>query len=200
MMMHTLNDKVASLSARALWGKLLSDREAAKTASDLYNSTVHNPLYEKLERTSPRPNLSFEIEALDGKVSRYHIDPGNLHALDDHWSPVIRRNAATIKAAWLTHRETRERLDMDAVNDESDRLVDEQCAIESALLTAPAPDAAALLWKLEHLFGPEARDDCEFSAAWCSDWMNALMSDAHRLLNRSTSPLLAWSVEGKAAA
>jgi hypothetical protein len=200
MNMHKSNNTVAIPTVDVSWSGILADRKAAKVASDFHYETISKPLYEEIERTSPRPDLCFEIEALDGKMTRYRIDPSNLHAWDDHWSPVIRRNAAAIRDAWLLHREACERLDMDAVDEESDRLVNEQCAIESVLIMTAAPDEAALLWKLEHLFGAEARDADDFSAAWCPDFMNALMSDAHRLLDRSSHPILAWPVETKIAA
>lgn len=75
-----------------------------------------------------------------------------------------------------------------AFNDEpfdsprSDALGDAMCEAEGAMLATPAPDEAALLFKLEFLFGDDARGSDDSSAAWCAEWINPVMADAHRLL------------------
>lgn len=53
-------------------------------------------------------------------------------------------------------------------------------ATTDAILT-PAPDLAALHWKMEHLFG-ETADAGAGTPAYCAEWGAALMSDARRLL------------------
>lgn len=50
------------------------------------------------------------------------------------------------------------------------------------LIMMPAPDRPALLWKLEHLFGAEARGAGEDGAGYCAEWTNAFMADARGLL------------------
>lgn len=200
MNMHVSMGDVVGRETQSLWDKTIADHAAARTASDLFNTSVHDPLWQKLEHTAPFPKLCFEIEALDGKITRYRVDPDNLHAWDEHWSPVIRRNAAAIREAWLAYRKEHERLGLDAIGEESDRLCDAYCAIESSLIDMPAPDGSALLWKLERLFGPEAWDGEDFSPAWCADWMNAVMKDARRLLGHNPNPLLEWSAEQRLAA
>ncbi|WP_022683733.1 hypothetical protein [Sphingobium bisphenolivorans] len=200
MTMHVSIGVTGRSADLALWDKTLAEHAAAKEASDLYNVSVHDPLYEELKRAVPFPDLCFEIEALDGKITRYRVDPGNLQAWDNHWSPVIRRNAAAVRDAWLAYRKTHERLGLDAVNEESDRLCDAQGSIEAALIEMPAPDQSALLWKLEHLFGPAAWDGSDFSPSWCAKWMKVVMDDARRLLGIDANPLTAWSAEEKIAA
>lgn len=56
------------------------------------------------------------------------------------------------------------------------------CEAQSALIQTPAPDGGALLWKLDALFGPAARDPGDYGGTFCPDWINAVMADARRLL------------------
>lgn len=54
-----------------------------------------------------------------------------------------------------------------------------------ALMALPAPDAPALLWKLEFLFGEEVDSDEEgdaFCSSYTTTWMRMVMDDARRLL------------------
>jgi hypothetical protein len=200
MNMHVSMVGAVDCADHALWDKIQAEHAAAKQASDLFNSSVYDPLYQELKQTAPFPELSFEIEALDGKVTRYRIDTANLHAWDDHWSPVIRRKAAAIRDAWLAHCEAHERLGLGALGEESDRLCNAQCDIESKLIAMPSPDRSALLWKLEHLFGPDAWDSDDFSPSWCAKWVNAVMEDARRLLGGQKMPFLVWLEAEKMAA
>lgn len=200
MSIHVAPANTAGHTRRALWDKTLAELEVAKQALEQHNSAVYEPLFEELKRIAPRPDLSFEIEALNGQIARYHVYPNNLGAWDNHWSPVYRRKAAAVRDAWLEHRRVCESLGTDAAGAESDRLCDAQCAIEGTLIEMPAPDCSALLWKLERLFGPEAWDGDDYSPSWCAKWMNAVMDDARRLLDHSTSPFIAWSTPEKIAA
>ena len=200
MNMQTSIEIPGHRAARALWEKTMAEYEAAKRALEHHNATSYDPLYEELERIAPRPSLSFEIEALNGQVARYHVDPRDLHAWDDHWSPLYRRKAAAVREAWLEHRRQSERLGTGAAGEESDRLCNFQCDIEGTLIKMPAPDHAAFLWKLEQLFGPEARDAEDYSPGWCAEWMNAVMDDARRLLGREAGQLFGWREDNKMAA
>lgn len=107
---------------------------------------------------------------------------------------------AAIRDAWLAHCEAHERLGLGALGEESDRLCNAQCDIESKLIAMPSPDRSALLWKLEHLFGPDAWDSDDFSPSWCAKWVNAVMEDARRLLGGQKMPFLVWLEAEKMAA
>lgn len=65
----------------------------------------------------------------------------------------------------------------EASGDELDAISDRFADIASAMITTPAPDRPALLFKLEHLFGDDP------TAGYCAEWMEAVMADAHRLLS-----------------
>jgi hypothetical protein len=186
-------------TARSSWEEALANRDAAKRAYDHYHTTVWLPLADELDRISPRPDLSFEIEARSGQVARYLVPANDLHAWDDHWSPVFRQKAAAVREAWLAYRADCERLGWDAACDESERLCNIQCVLESSLILMPAPDQTALMWKLEHLFGPETRKPEDYCDAWCAEWINAVMDDAGRLLAPSDGPLFAWATKTVAA-
>lgn len=51
-----------------------------------------------------------------------------------------------------------------------------------ALFALPAPDLAALHWKLEHLFGDSASDDGDGAENWAPRVMANLMADVRRLM------------------
>jgi len=70
---------------------------------------------------------------------------------------------------------------MRRAGDLSDRAIDAYADAANALILMPAPNLAALLWKMEHLFGEEA-DAGAGTACYCAEWGAALMSDARRLL------------------
>jgi hypothetical protein len=164
------------------WAIALAARDAAKAAYDLHHETVYRPLADEFERTYPRPSQYFEITAQSGQTARYFVPANDLHQWDNHMSSVFREKSAVVRDAWLDYLKAQEQTGYDAINDESDRLCEVQCNRESDLIVRPAPHASALLWKLEHLFGPESREEDDFSASWCADWINAVMIDARRLL------------------
>lgn len=75
---------------------------------------------------------------------------------------------------------------MNANNDDdlADDLGGAYCDAAGALIETPAPDHAALHWKLDYLFGDAARseEDDRTSPAWCNAYVVAVMADADRLL------------------
>lgn len=48
------------------------------------------------------------------------------------------------------------------------------------LMTMPAPTPAALLWKIDQLFGESTNDG--FSDSWASEWIAPMVADARRFL------------------
>jgi hypothetical protein len=52
----------------------------------------------------------------------------------------------------------------------------------SALMQVPAPHGAAILWKLDHLYGPEAMaPDADAVPSYCMKWMSVFIADVRRL-------------------
>lgn len=164
------------------WVMALAARDAAKAAYDLHYETVYRPFADEFERVYPRPCQHFEVTAQNGQTARYFVPANDLHLWDSHISPIFREKSAVVRDAWLIYLAAKYETGYDAINDECDRLCDAQCKCESNLIVMPAPHAAALMWKLEHLFGSESRDEDDCGASWCSEWINAVMRDARRLL------------------
>jgi hypothetical protein len=115
----------------------------------------------------------------DVAAGKMRLDP--IESLQNHFelckdavAADDKRNAA-IAAIHTRH-------DWDAMNDKYDALVEETCAAESVVITTPAPDHDALLWKMERLFGPDVRPDEDSGDCWCAEWMNSVLADARRLL------------------
>jgi hypothetical protein len=158
------------------WTIALAARTSAKAAHDLHHETVYRPVADEFERSYPRPSQYFEITAQSGQTARYFVPANDLNRWDNHMSHLFREKSAVVRDAWLAYLKAQEQSGYDAINDEADRLCEAQCDRESELIIMPAPHASALLWKLEHLFGPESREEDDFSASWCADWMNAIMN------------------------
>lgn len=72
-----------------------------------------------------------------------------------------------------------------------DNVIDDYGEAESnastALVEMPAPDIEALNWKLDYLFGEDARsgDEKDCVPGYCSQWMDVVLSDTARLAGRS---------------
>ncbi|NIJ07610.1 hypothetical protein FHS31_001206 [Sphingomonas vulcanisoli] len=169
---------------RTVWDRAFATMEAAKQASDEFDNNVLAPVDAELERIAPRPELSFDHTAKSGQVARYEMWVTDLHRWDNHSVPEIRESAARVRGAWNKHVEAQRRLGWEPICDESERLCEIRCDHESDLIAIPAPDHAALLWKLEHLYGPSARAYDGSGPTYCAEWVNALMNDARRLLSQ----------------
>jgi hypothetical protein len=70
-----------------------------------------------------------------------------------------------------------------AASETYERLATEECDLHTALIQTPAPDAEALLWKLEELFG-EVRGEDRSCDPWTGVLVEPVMADARRLLSR----------------
>lgn len=69
----------------------------------------------------------------------------------------------------------------EALDDECNRLCDVMVDAAFVLLTIPAPDRAALLWKSEYLFG-ECTTESTSSPCWAGRVVADYMADVRRLL------------------
>jgi len=169
-------------TTRETWNAMLDELDEAKRAFDLYDKTEFERTYQYIEKTAPRPDLAFEITARSGQTARYMVWPNDLRAWDDHISAEYRDKAAAIREAWLVHRSLCGIVGWDQICEEQERLCAVQCEVEAKLICTPAPDCAALYWKLDRLFGPDARTPDGFGGSFCAEWINAVMADAHRFL------------------
>lgn len=167
---------------RTAWDRAMSAYLAAQKASDRYDAKVLRPISERLDRVAP-DSLSFEMPRADGEIARYNMWPSQLHNWDDHSLPAVRQKAAEVREAWLKRQAAADQWGWDAVNEESERLIKVMCDRVDDLIEMPSPDRSALMWKLDYLFGPTARDEEDCGDAWCAEWINAVMADARRFLS-----------------
>jgi hypothetical protein len=172
----------APVCSSKVWDDALEARETAKLAYELHEAQIYRPLDETLDSVAPRPALLFEVTMTGGRIGRFNLWPKNLNEHDNHACPIVRERAALVRERWLHHLAVRKLIGWDEASDELERLCGQQCDRESELVKMPAPDLAALHWKLEHLFGPEAREPGDFGPSWCAAYLDALLADCSRLL------------------
>ena len=96
MNMHTSIVVAAPRDSHTDWYDTLAARDSSVRDLKHYNDTVLWPLDEELERTSPRPDLCFVIEAMSGQVARYPVPANDLHQWDNHWSPMVQIGRAHV--------------------------------------------------------------------------------------------------------
>lgn len=82
------------------------------------------------------------------------------------------------------YEEAKQRHGVERAEDRTSRIGDREAELLGTLIKMPAPDLAALQWKLERLFGEAARGANEYSDSWSPEEMNAILADARRLLTR----------------
>lgn len=102
------------------------------------------------------------------------------------WAPDPEEQIAKHKAACDRIREFRAQLQAvkdrhgyDAAMNKADQLGEANHDATWALFEIPAPDLAALRWKIDHLFG--ASEDCEVEP-WSAEVMKTFLADVRRLM------------------
>lgn len=167
--------------ARKEWERRIAGLEAAREEHKRHDKIL-GPISDQLDRVAPYPGCSFDVPTREGRVASFNFFPADLHALDEHPGVPVRVKAAELRGKWHAHLAARSELGYDTASEESERLCNAMCEREGELLEMPAPDREALLWKLDRLFGPDTREQDDFCASWCPQWINAMMDDARRLL------------------
>ncbi|UZW55950.1 hypothetical protein NUH86_03920 [Sphingobium sp. JS3065] len=136
------------------WTLAVRAYRAAEAAYHGHLANVWYPLLEKVEkRCGPPPSLSVTIERPNGRPDTFVYRPAQPDAW--MWHPTVAGRAAGEKltAEWAEWHErdarTKDQFGFDAVDDEDKRLY--ACVDEARdrLMLTPAPDAAAVLMKLE---------------------------------------------------
>lgn len=131
----------------------------------LHQQAAWNTAMQKVER---------EDAASDAAISRWErarLAYEEIAGEDPSWLPAGRKLDADLDR--LTGYSGAGQLSDDAMDAFADA--------RSAAILTPAPNLAALHWKMEHLFGEEA-DAGAGTACYCAEWGAALMSDVRRLL------------------
>lgn len=140
------------------WTLALRDYRAAEAAYHGHLANVWNPLLEKIEkRCGPPPSLSVTIERPNGRPDTFVYRPGKPDAW--MWHPTVAGRAAGEKltAEWAAWEDRSDRIraqfNFDAVDNEDKRLYARVEEARDRLMLMPAPDAAAVLMKLELMWG-----------------------------------------------
>lgn len=183
-------------ASRAEWDRLMTLHEAARqryAASDDEWASAHRAW---LEHRPARPQVTgidfvgmrddelFEYADLDKLVRSFEAGEGKWW-----WGAATKRrfreNIAAIRDYRARDTAIRRASGLDATNERLERQCDEVCNLQRALMEMPAPDTAALLWKLEEAFGTDKAtfpdsEDC--TPATCRRFLTQTMSDMRRLL------------------
>ena len=164
------------------WDRLIAAFQQAQRASDHYDETVWHPARDAVERIAPRPEMTFAVAAANGQIAEFRFHPDR----PDEWEqsgPQCKKAASQMKEKWRAHRSARASVRLNAIEDEVDRLSDLVCEARWAAIQTPAPHLAALRWKLDQLFGLDARGGVDGeSPVYTSDVVNDFMADVYRLL------------------
>lgn len=183
---------------RAAWDAAMIALDRAKRAVEADDKRF-NAIHDAYERDKP------DYRKIDSRAFPFmdHREVAHSYDLDEYWAKYLAgegkwwwpgkepgaRDAAIARAkasfdSVRAYRAEREALDqrigMSAACDRNDRLNDEYTAAIDALIALPAPDGAALLWKLEYVM---ACGDSGFSAGWSEDFLAGVLTDARRLLS-----------------
>ncbi|WP_010544276.1 hypothetical protein [Sphingomonas elodea] len=164
------------------WDRVRLRMEAARARSETFKAEVFDPIEEQLNRQAPRPPMYFEVQATSGEVARYHLYPWALDAYQHHVASPIREGAAALAERWRAWQSAKEGTGFHVVQKQFGELEDAWAELEDQLMSMPAPHHAALLWKIGHLLGPSARQESGCTTSWCSEFADAVMADAERLL------------------
>ena len=200
----TIVSPVTPPDARTVWDGLMAAFAAAKSADEAINQRHDTALAAYTADKPDEPAIDMALifsEVLAGcDLTRRRL----LYSddLDDLQRRII---AATGVSRWervdrnpdriaeldkvrefrrLT-AEAEQRHDLSALEDQWSEAGDRLSNARAALLLAPAPDYAAVQWKLEQLFGPQATgavgDDDRGIPCWNCDLTDAVIADMARL-------------------
>jgi hypothetical protein len=164
---------------RAAWDAAFAVWQEAERVDAAYDASFYHPASEQVDRIAPRPDMAFTITATNGHSATYRWLPSQPDAYEDCF-PQMRNAAAAIRRAWKAHCSARERYGMDDIETRSEELGEIAYDAKWKVFHTPAPDVAALLWKLEHLFGEDERDEGS-GLAWDASLLDELLADARRL-------------------
>lgn len=185
---------------RTAWNTAFARMVKAREAYEAYKPTCA-AAYEGFKRDAPSGDginmrdLSPLITPMERANILYSVDLDKLHAdyIAAHkvswWAPdpdaMIARHKASCEEVrrFRAEREAvKIRHNYDAVSARDEELAEAAYDASWALFDIPAPDLAALRFKLEHLFGDGAKEGGEGAEPWAQHVMAGVMADIRRLL------------------
>lgn len=176
-----MHSTISSALTRAAWEKAQERHERAIAASDKHDAEVYTPAYRELERRAPRPDLTLRVPLTDGTTHTEHLIPSFL----DSYCEESRFGALAmpLRDAWNVYLANKKQADQElgwsAIQKRQNILDDRIGHARQALLKMPAPDLAALRWKLEHTIEPDETGD---TVHWHDEVRLVIVADYQRLL------------------
>lgn len=185
------NEAKADALDTAGWDKAMSVHDAVKREHDAYEP-VHDTAYEAYHAEiepleAALPYAAFPFENRGYVANTLDLDEAEQHIRKR--AGVINSDAHTAEqlAAIGLIREFRNakraaaaRLNLDAIGEEMEARTDAYCDSRHALMEMPAPNLAALRWKLDYAFA-ECREGRSMDC-WHADFMAQTIADYQRLL------------------
>lgn len=187
---------------RGEWDRLFAAYERAK-AIDAADNARHEPIWQayKAQRdavphgaaTHSYTGRDISTEDLDEvrnarrrvrevAEGRCYLETDRYPELRAHFE-YCQRLAAAADEREAEIQRIDDRLGYEASAERNETLGQAAYEAEIALIETPAPDAEALLWKLERLFGKHDRGD-GYGASYSGDWLDILLADARHLAER----------------
>lgn len=166
---------------RATWEKAQTRHQAAIAASDKFDAEVYEPAYRELERRAPCPDMTLTVPLADGTFHTERLIPGFL----DSYCEEFRFGALAVpyRDAWNAYlaQEAEAERDLGWAEIEKRHLALVQRIVRGheALMKMPAPDLAALRWKIEQTIQPAENGD---TVHWSDEIRMAIVADYARLL------------------
>ncbi|WP_070152595.1 hypothetical protein [Sphingobium phenoxybenzoativorans] len=154
----------------------------AKAVSDDYAERIHNPVYKRV--SAIQPEYRIKHVAKDGSSATYRIPACEFaqYEIDENgfdFYAHIRPKIEELKTSHARYEALCRRLDYYAINDRMDALAEQECDAAYELMQTPAPHWAAVTWKMDYLFGPEA---CGKSTpCYNLDYVQPFFDDVKRL-------------------
>jgi hypothetical protein len=171
---------------RSAWNRAMTRHEAAKIAGRQFDERVYEPMLNEIDLRAPRPDLIIHVRRAAGRTQEYDIDIHELDALaeDEEYGEYVR----PLRTAWhdyLSRKQAAEQeLNSEAIEKRWQELVDEESDAHTDLLMLPAPDLAALRWKLAEVIEP---GDSGHIVCWCDEVRLAIVADYEQLLHDQTA-------------
>ncbi|KEQ52153.1 hypothetical protein [Sphingobium chlorophenolicum] len=154
MNMHTAIRKREN--AHLKWDRALARYREAKELNDTFVEKIYEPAHDELWRRAPMPEDSFTITAKSGRSCTYRYSHSGNQPWHGNPTPAIKEAGEKLEKEWkdwiALNKKIANELNVYALDDEYDLLARVQYEYGEILLSTPAPNASALLIKLDLLW------------------------------------------------
>lgn len=167
-------------AATSEWHALKAKFDAARARADAQNDKHDSAWRAYDSELGPKPDLTYQEGNLIYDLWR---DTSQLYKPGNQFPPqhIKDEMRARLEAYEARKAHLNSKYDLSRLGDEADALEDTASDLSSELIKLPAPDAPALLWKLEYLFGADAGQD--YCQSWSMSLIRPVVADVRRLLS-----------------